>query len=152
MKRRLLFCLVPILAASIYFGYSIDRPRLRDEGPALFTPVVSSGQNPLIGTWRLDPATNQDSKDPQKTITTKVFGKTHWCVTYRHADTGIVEFHSGGTYKIEGDVATERLEYTLENTKHLIGEKNRFKFEVSGDKLRYEGLDRKWKEIWVRID
>ena len=126
-------------------------------GPAVFGAVPEGEKNAkeertLMGTWVLDQKTNKDSADPNKTETIKTFGKRRWSVTYRNVETGIVEFHTGGTYEIKDGIVIETTEFSLPNTRHLIGEKNRFEFSIKEGVLYYKGLDRAWDEKWERLD
>ncbi|MGI9240055.1 MAG: hypothetical protein ACR2RV_04600 [Verrucomicrobiales bacterium] len=114
--------------------------------------AAAGAKSPLRGVWNLmknEEGAPEVLKDRQFT---KFFGEKHWTTTHCNRETGEVMIHTGGTYKIEGDIVSETIVYSLPNTKHLIGETNRFRIKFVDGKLHFEGLDRRWKEIWKRAE
>ena len=111
--------------------------------------------NPLRGMWRLvqhKKAIGNRKLTKVLDDKTKFFGDKNWNTTHRDAKSGVVSIHTGGTYKIEDDIVSETIQYSLPNTKHLIGETNRFTFKLVDGKLHFKGLDRKWDEVWERVE
>ena len=113
---------------------------------------VPAPQVLLKGMWKL--VQNEEGAPAaiaDRTMT-KFFSASHWNTTHRDKKTGVVSIHTGGSYKIEGDIVSETIDYSLPNTKHLIGETNRFKAKMVDGKLHFKGLDRGWDEIWERVE
>jgi hypothetical protein len=64
---------------------------------------------------------------------------------------GLVVFHFGGRYTLDGDILTERIDFAGASTQSVIGGSGRFKITVDGDVLKQIDVDRRvYNEIWKR--
>ena len=105
----------------------------------------------LIGTWVLVGEPGEVEKAPSSGGRYKFFTGSRWCITQAGSKNGIVIFHHGGTYKIDGDQYTESVEYANPTTMDRIGSKGRYKMTIDGDTLTQIGEDNKLKEVWQRV-
>jgi hypothetical protein len=64
--------------------------------------------------------------------------------------TGVVVFHHGGTYKLDGDEYAETVEYAATNTANLIKQTYKFKIKVEGDTYTQTGINGQWSQVWKR--
>lgn len=105
----------------------------------------------LIGTWALA-GTPGDEKEPAtKGGRFKFISNKSWTITEADPETGVVIFHHGGTFTLDGDKYTESIVYANESTKDMIGTTLHFKIKVDGDKLTQEGIDNSFNEVWKRV-
>ena len=81
----------------------------------------------------------------------KFITNKNWTITEADPDTGVVIFHHGGTFTLDGDKYTENIVYANESTKDMIGTTLHFKIKVDGDTLTQEGIDNSFNEIWKRV-
>ncbi len=104
----------------------------------------------IIGTWVLvesgRPGTPSGILNRLKSYT-----GTHWMITQSDSKTGLVVFHHGGRYTIEGDMLTENIDFAAATTQSVIGGSGRFKITVDGDILKQIDVDRGvYYETWKR--
>ena len=105
----------------------------------------------LIGTWAFA-GTPGDEKEPAaKGGRFKFITNKGWTITEADPDTGVVIFHHGGTFTLDGDKYNENIMYANESTKDMIGTTLHFKIKVEGDTLTQEGIDNSFNEIWKRV-
>ena len=81
----------------------------------------------------------------------KFFGAKNWTITQADPDTGDVVVHHGGTFTLEGDKFSEKIEYANDNSKDLIGKTLHFTIKVEDDKLTQQGIDNSFNEVWKRV-
>jgi hypothetical protein len=105
----------------------------------------------LVGTWALAGTPGEVKEPPAKGARLKFISSKSWTVTQADPDSGVVVFHHGGTFKLDGDKYTESVEYANDSTKDLIGKTFHFKIKVEGDTLTQEGTDNSWNEVWKRV-
>jgi hypothetical protein len=105
----------------------------------------------LIGTWALAGAPGALKDPPAKGARLKFITEKCWTVTQADPDTGVVEFHHGGTFTLDGNKYSESIVYANESTKELIGKTLHFKVKVEGDTLTQEGIDNTFNEVWKRV-
>jgi beta-lactamase regulating signal transducer with metallopeptidase domain len=65
--------------------------------------------------------------------------------------TGSVIFHHGGTWTLEGNEYTEKLEFANESSQEVKGKTFKFDVKIEGDKLSKIGKGNDWKEVWMRV-
>jgi hypothetical protein len=92
-----------------------------------------------------------EKEPPAKGGRLKFFGAKNWTITQADPDTGAVVFHHGGTFTLEGDKFSEKIEYANDNTKDLIGKSLHFTIKVEDDKLTQQGIDNSFNEVWKRV-
>jgi glucose dehydrogenase len=102
----------------------------------------------LIGTWALAGAPGDEKEPPTKGGRFKFITNKSWTITEADPDTGVVIFHHGGTFTLDGDKYTESIVYANESTKDMIGATLHFKIKVEGDTLTQEGIDNSFNEVW----
>jgi beta-lactamase regulating signal transducer with metallopeptidase domain len=116
------------------------------------TPITDQAQlsQDLVGTWILVGEPGHIGEAPSAGGRYKFFTGSQWCITEADAKTGVVIFHHGGSYKIEGSEYIETVEYANPTTIAHIGHTGRFKMSISGDTLTDIGQDNPWREVWKR--
>ena len=118
---------------------------------------TTTTQNPtslaadLIGTWILVGKPGEVGEAPKSGGRLKFLTGSHWIITQADPETGVVIFHHGGTYTLDGDNYAETVEYANENTKDLIKQTFKFTIKVEGDTLTQIGIGNPWTEVWKRV-
>jgi glucose dehydrogenase len=105
----------------------------------------------LIGTWALAGAPGDEKEPAAKGGRFKFITNKSWTITEADPETGVVIFHHGGTFTLDGDKYKERIVYANESTKDMIGTTLHFKIKVEGDTLTQEGIDNSFNEVWKRV-
>jgi len=105
----------------------------------------------LVGTWALAGAPGDVKAPPAKGARLKFITEKCWTVTEADPDTGVVVFHHGGTFVLDGNKYSENIVYANDSTKELIGKTFHFKLKVEGDTLTQEGIDNPFNEVWKRV-
>jgi len=127
------------------------------------TAILHAGDNPaappnpelaeaLKGAWILVGKPGHVSEPPSDGGRIKIFTGSHWCMTQAHTKNGVVLFHHGGTYTLDGTTYHERLEFANPSTMSYIGATNGdFTLTIEGDTLTDIGINNPWKEVWKRV-
>jgi len=116
------------------------------------TPASADVGNQLIGAWVLIGTPDHVGKPPAAGGRIKFFTGSHWCMTQAEPKTGVVLFHHGGTYTINGNAYSENLEFADASTVGMIGGTNgHFIIKIEGDTMTNLGVDNPWKEVWQRL-
>lgn len=110
------------------------------------TPTL---QSRMLGVWLLAGKPGTTDK-PAPGARMRFFGDHHWLITQADTDTGVVIFHHGGTYTLEGDVLTEKTTFATEPTARMIGQENKFKVSVHNGTYTQIGIGNPWSEDWRR--
>ena len=105
----------------------------------------------LIGTWVLVGTPDKVGPIPESGGRLKFFTGKAWNITQADPNTGVVIFHHGGTYKVEGDTMSETIEYANENTATYIKKTHKFTIKVEGDTYTQVGIDNEFTEVWKRV-
>lgn len=105
----------------------------------------------LIGTWVLVGTPDEVGDPPAAGGRLKFFTGRHWLITQANPKTGVVIFHHGGTYTLDGDEYVEKFEYANNNTKGYIKVTYKFKIKVEGDTYTQIGIGNPWNEVWKRL-
>jgi hypothetical protein len=104
----------------------------------------------IIGTWVL---VESDRPGTPSGIGCRLisFTRTHWMMAQPDSKTGLVVFHHGGRYTLEGDMLTEIIDFAGASTQSVIGGSGRFKITVDGDVYKQIDVDRGvYNETWKR--
>ena len=104
----------------------------------------------LYGTWALV-GNPQNMRQPKPGARKLFIGDGHWTITQADPKSGLVTFHHGGTYDVEGNVYVEKITFATAKTKNLIGSTFKFKWIVNGDVLIKTGVGNPFNEKWQRI-
>jgi hypothetical protein len=116
------------------------------------SPAVSAPDRSLTGAWVLVGTPDHVGKAPSSGGRLAIISGSHWCITQADAKSGIVLFHHGGTYTLNGDAYQQTVEFANPTTMNFIGKTNgHFTVKVEGDKLTNIGLDNPYKEVWQRL-
>lgn len=104
----------------------------------------------LLGTWVLTGAPG-NTNEPQRDAEMKFWGETHFAVTKRNSETGKVDYHHVGTYKLTGNEYAETVEFAIGATEAHQGKTYHFTIEVNGDTYIQRGVDNPWSQQWKRL-
>ncbi len=80
----------------------------------------------------------------------KFIGRRHWIITEHDPMDGVVIYHHGGTYELDGDSYTEKVTFANESTQHLIGMILKFKIKVADGKFTQIADGNPFNEVWTR--
>jgi len=105
----------------------------------------------LIGTWVLVGTPDEVGEIPSKGGRLKFITGRHWNITQADPETGLVIFHHGGTYTLDGDEYVEKIEFANENTKQLINKTLTHKIKVEKDTYTQIGVGNPYTEVWKRL-
>jgi hypothetical protein len=118
---------------------------------AAATSSVSA--NDLIGAWVMVGTPDKVGEVPASGGRLKFFTGKSFCMTQADPKTGVVLFHHGGTYTVNGDEYVETVDYANPSTMKFIGGTNgHFNMKLEGDTLTLVGIGNPWKEVWKRAD
>ncbi len=104
----------------------------------------------LVGTWRLEKASTPGSPSGVGTRL-KMFTGTHWCIIQPEPATGVVVFHHGGRYDVDGNKVKTTREFAGESTKSMIGGNKTLTIEIEGDTMKQMDADGVFNETWKRV-
>ena len=104
----------------------------------------------LIGTWVLEKAQTPGTPSGIGTRL-KYFTGTHWMITQPDGKSGVVVFHHGGRYTLEGNSMSTTVDFANSNTSDFIGKTSKFKISVNGDTYTQQALDNQFTETWKRV-
>ena len=123
----------------------------RAESPATVSTAVSA--DALIGAWVMVGTPDKVAEAPASGGRMKFFTGKSFCVTQAEPKTGVVIYHHGGTYSVNGDEYVEMIKYANPTTMNFIGQTNgHFKIKLEDDTFTLIGTDNPWKEVWKRAD
>jgi hypothetical protein len=105
----------------------------------------------LIGTWILVGTPDHVGEPPACGGRYHFYTGKHWLITQADPDTGVVVFHHGGSYTLDGDNLAKTVEYANQNTAELIKQTHQFKLKIEGDTLTQTGIGNPWTEVWRRV-
>ena len=140
---------VMILTAFMAPAVAQDQQQPAAKSKGLVADASSTLHQKMLGEWVLsgEPGTEIEPKPGARM---KFFGHSHWIITEHDPSTGVVIFHHGGTYELDGDSYTEKLTFANESTKHMIGLVFKFKIKVADGKFTQEGDGNPFTEVWTR--
>ncbi len=154
-----------VIVATVAFAVPfalVARLRANDDKAGVDRNSEQIAKN-LIGTWALRNVTLDKEKEfepPARGGRLKFYTGKHWTVTQADSD-GVVTFHYGGTYTVNGAECTEIIRYAAKDTEDLIGGPGEgvtdligktFKFRVTieGDRCALVGIGNPYTETWTR--
>lgn len=125
---------------------------LRDP-PALpaSSGVKDTLQAQLLGTWVLAEATTPGTPSGIG-IRRKIFSSGRWEMIQKDPKTGEVIFHHGGTYRVNGDILEQKVEFAGQKTKGYVGQVRKFRIKIEGDTYTQIGIGNPFNEVWKRLD
>ncbi len=104
-----------------------------------------------MGTWVLAEASTP-GRPSGIGIRQKIFSPGRWEIIQTDPQTGEIVFHHGGTYRLQGDVLEQKVEFATQKTRNYIGQVRRFRIKVEGDIHIQIGLGNPFNEVWARAD
>lgn len=105
----------------------------------------------LLGSWVLEKATTPGKPSGIGTRM-KTFSDGRWEIVQRDPKTHEIIFNHGGSYRVEGDILIQKVEFAGPKTKNMIGRVSRFKLTVDKDTYTQIALDNQFNEVWKRVD
>ena len=139
-----------VVGATTLALYTATVIRLRAaEKPA--DPPSSQLAKDLVGTWELAGTPEKPNDAPEGVRGLKFRTGKYWTITNFDKKTGVVGFHHGGTYTLDGDTYEETVEYSTENNAPLSNQKFKFTVKVEGDTFTQIGIGNPYNEVWKRV-
>lgn len=114
-------------------------------------PAQSELAKKMIGTWVLVGTPDNVGETPKSGGRLKFFTGRHWTITEADPANNEVNFHHGGTYKLDGEKYVETIEYANASTADLINKMLKFKIKVDGDTYTQIGDGNSFNEVWKRL-
>jgi hypothetical protein len=109
--------------------------------------------NDLIGAWVLVGTPGKVNEAPAAGGRYKFFTGKFSCISQADPKTGVVMFHHGGPYHVEGSDYFETVQYADPSTMQFIGGTNgHFTAKIQDGTLTLIGVGNPWKEVWKRAD
>jgi len=105
----------------------------------------------LTGVWVLVGTPDEVGEPPAAGGRFKFRTDGHWLITQADPNTGVVIYHHGGTYTLDGDEYVEKVKYANKNTASLIKQTLKFKVKVEGDTFTQFGVGNPYTEVWKRV-
>jgi hypothetical protein len=100
--------------------------------------------------WKLEEASTPGSPSGIGTRL-KFFTGTHWCIIQPDPNTGVVVFHHGGRYTLEGNKLKTTRDFAGESTQRMIGSSGTFEIQIVGDTKKQVDADGVFHETWKRV-
>jgi hypothetical protein len=104
----------------------------------------------LIGTWKLEEAKTPGSPSGIGSRL-KLFTGTHWCIIQPDPVTGVVVFHHGGRYILDGSKLKTTRDFAGQSTKSMIGSSGTFTIQIDGDTMKQADANDIFNETWKRV-
>jgi hypothetical protein len=105
----------------------------------------------LIGAWELTGTPEKPNEPPEGVRSFKFRSARVWTVTGYNKTTGVVLYHHGGSYTLDGDTYEETVEYSNENNSQIINQKFKYQVKVEGDTFTQIGIGNSFNEVWKRL-
>jgi hypothetical protein len=105
----------------------------------------------LMGTWVLAEAATPGTPSGIG-IRQKIFTTGRWEIIQKDPRTGEVVFHHGGTYRLNGDILEQKVEFATQKTKNYIGQVRKFRIKIEKDSYIQIGIGNPFNEVWKRLD
>jgi hypothetical protein len=136
-------------------GY-VSPVRAAQPQPEQPTPLASPASKDtleaqLMGTWVLEEATTPGTPSGIG-IRQKIFSPGRWEIIQKDPKTGEVVFHHGGSYRLNGDILEQKVEFASQKTKSYIGQVRKFRIRIEKDTYTQIGVGNPFNEVWKRLD
>src|SRR5688572_6682342 len=120
---------------------SAQSARPKPEPPALPESPGSKEtlEERLMGIWVLAEATTPGTPSGIG-IRQKIFTPGRWEIIQKDPKTGEVVFHHGGTYRLNGDILEQKVEFASQQTKNYIGQVRKFRITIERDTYTQIGV------------
>ncbi len=104
--------------------------------------LIETQAQSLIGAWEAL-YTSENGEELRNVV---VFADGYQVATTYQVATGKFVNTNGGTWKLDGDIMTEKVEFHSENAVK-VGEEVSFEVNISDNEMGIVGMDRKWRRI-----
>ena len=146
--------ILPLLILMVCACASAGRaaqPRREPPAPSASPGPMDKLEAQLIGTWVLAKSTTPGNPSGIG-IRQKIFTPGHWEIIQRDPKTGEVVFHHGGTYRLNGDILEQKVEFATQKTRSYIGQVRKFRILIERDTYTQIGVGNPFNEVWKRFD
>ena len=141
-----------LLLASVCMSPAQAADRLPDPPTLPSSPGgKESLESQLMGVWVLEKSTTPGNPSGIG-IRQKIFTPGRWEMIQRDPKTGDVVFHHGGTYRLDGNVLEQKVEFAANATKGYVGQVRKFKITIEKDTYTQIGVGNPFNEVWKRAD
>lgn len=149
-KDRLALIPVGIVLTAMLLLIATSFPIRAGDEPRQAAAVAGNLAKDLIGTWVLEKA--QTPGNPSGIGTRlRYFTGTHWMITQPDSKSGVVVFHHGGRYTLDGNSMSSTVDFANSNTADFIGKTTKFRITVDGDTYTQQAVDNPFTETWKRV-
>ena len=145
---------LPLLILIVYCYTSLARaaqPHPQPLAPPASRASKDTLEAQLMGIWVLAEATTPGTPSGIG-IRQKIFTPGSWEMIQRDPKTGEVVFRHGGTYRLNGDILEQKVEFASEKTKSYIGQVRKFRIMIEKDTYTQIGVGNPFNEVWKRMD
>ncbi len=147
--RTLLLRSLMIITSLTTSSFVIAQDAVRINSSPSVTAGTSKLHSSLLGAWLLAGKPGTTDR-PAPAVRMRFFGEHHWLITQADPNTGVVIFHHGGTYTLEGDILTAKTTFATAPTANMIGQETKFKISVNDGTYTQIGIGNPWSEEWRR--
>lgn len=106
-------------------------------------------KNRFIGAWQLE--SFADGRVSEANVgELKFVGDRHWSVSRLDPKTKRLEYHMGGTYKLNGDEYVETIEFANDPASEMIGQEFTYKIKIEGETFTQIGQGNPYSLIFKR--
>ena len=146
MRSSIILGCAALALVTAGFTFSLPNTRVADAEETSEAPLAER----LKGTWILVGTPDSVGEIP-KVGRLKFYTGNCWCITEAYPETGLVKFHHGGAYKLDGNRMTSIVDYAGESSKERLHTTSNFEIKVEGDTYTQVGLDNPYTEVWKRV-
>jgi serine/threonine protein kinase len=112
--------------------------------------VTTAIADQILGTWVLVESARHSTPSGIG-CRLQSYTRTHWIMTQPDSKTGLMVFHLGGRYTLEGDIMTQRIDFADASNQSFIGGSVRGKIAIDGDVLKGTDIDKDvYNDTWKR--
>jgi hypothetical protein len=104
-----------------------------------------------MGIWVLAEATTPGNPSGIG-IRQKIFTPGSWEMVQTDPKTGEIVFRHGGTYRLNGDILEQKVEFASQKTRNYIGQVRKFRIRIEKDTYIQIGVGNPFNEVWKRFD
>lgn len=145
------FCAAAVFALSIIavrFLRAADRP---GPAPAVVAKNTGNLSHDLLGVWVCLGAPGNTEEPPAKGGFIKLRTADHLAAIAIDPRTGLVTSTHGGTWRVEGNVYQESIEFGGEHHAQLMNRTFKWNVKLDGNNMTMTPLDNPWNEVWQRV-
>lgn len=139
-----------LLVMAALFSIVASLPTQAEDETRPVAAVPGNLAKDLIGTWVLEKAQTPGTPSGIGTRL-KYYTGTHWMITQPDGKSGIVAFHHGGRYTLDGNSMSSTVDFANSSTSNFIGKTLKFKITVDGDTYTQQAQDNQYTETWKRV-